>query len=71
MKGSTPLVKARNMYATVNFEFPVKAGIETHPLVESWGPFKADTLSPEDIARYRAAAIRLVDKVGFDAGPTS
>ena len=29
--------KAQNMYATVNFEYPVKAGIKTHPLVESWG----------------------------------
>ena len=60
--------QAQNMYATVNFEFPVKAGIKTHPLVESWGPFKPDTLSLEDIARNREAATKLVDKVGFDAG---
>ena len=60
--------QAQNMYATVNFEFPVKAGIKTHPLVESWGSFKPDTLSLEDIARNREAATKLVDKVGFDAG---
>ena len=63
--------QAQNMYATVNFEFPVKAGIKTHPLVESWGAFKADTLSLEDIARNRTAATKLVDKTGFDAGPAS
>jgi iron(III) transport system substrate-binding protein len=63
--------KAQNMYATVNFEYPVKAGIKTHPLVESWGAFKADTLSLEDIARNRTAATKLVDKTGFDAGPAS
>ena len=63
--------KAQNMYATVNFEFPVKAGIQTHELVESWGSFKADTLSLEDIASHRTAATKLVDKVGFDAGPAS
>jgi len=63
--------KAQNMYATVNFEFPVKAGIETHPLVESWGAFKSDTLSLEDIASHRTAATKLVDKTGFDAGPGS
>ena len=63
--------KAQNMYATVNFEFPVKAGIKTHELVESWGAFKADTLSLEDIASHRTAATKLVDKVGFDAGPAS
>ena len=63
--------KAQNMYATVNFEFPVKAGIKTHELVESWGAFKSDTLSLQDIASHRSAATKLVDKVGFDAGPSS
>ena len=62
---------AQNMYATVNFEFPVKAGIKTHELVESWGTFKADSLSLEDVARHRTAATKLVDKTGFDAGPPS
>ena len=61
--------QAQNMYATVNFEFPVKAGIKTDPLVESWGPFKSDGLSLEDVARNREAASKLVDKTGFDAGP--
>ena len=61
--------EAQNMYATVNFEFPVKAGIETDPLVESWGPFKSDSLSLEDVARHRGAASKLVDKTRFDAGP--
>ena len=61
--------RAQNMYATVNFEFPVKSGIATHSIVESWGPFKADTLSLEAIARNRTAATKLVDKVGFNAGP--
>ena len=63
--------KAQNMYATVNFEFPVKDGIKTHELVESWGAFKSDTLSLEDIASHRTTATKLVDKVGFDAGPGS
>ena len=63
--------KAQNMYATVNFEFPVKDGIKTHELVESWGSFKSDSLSLEEIASHRTTATKLVDKVGFDAGPTS
>ena len=63
--------KAQNMYATVNFEFPVKDGIRTHELVESWGSFKADDLSLEEIASHRTTASKLVDKTGFDAGPTS
>ena len=60
--------EAQSLYATVSFEFPVKEGIRTHPLVESWGAFKSDTLSLEDIARNREAASKLVDKVGFNAG---
>ena len=63
--------KAQNMYASVNFEFPVKDGIKTHELVESWGSFKADGLSLEEIARNRTAASKLVDKTGFDGGPAS
>ena len=61
--------KAQSMYATVNFELPVKAGVGTDPYIESWGPFKADSLSLETIARHREAATKLVDKVGFNAGP--
>ena len=63
--------KAQNMYATVNFEYPVNAGVKTHPLVESWGAFKADDLPLEEIARHRKAASRLVDKTGFDGGPAT
>ena len=63
--------KAQNLYATVNFEFPVKDGIKTHELVESWGSFKADSLSLEEIASHRTTATKLVDKTGFDAGPAT
>ena len=61
--------KAQQMYATINFEYPVKADIKTHPLVESWGAMKSDNLPLEDIARNRKAATKLVDKTGFNAGP--
>lgn len=59
---------AQSMYASLNFEYPVKPGVKTHPLVESWGSFKIDTLGLEEIARHRDAASRLVDKVRFDFG---
>ncbi|MGB7997280.1 MAG: extracellular solute-binding protein, partial [Photobacterium halotolerans] len=32
--------KAQHMYADVNFEYPVKAGVERSELVASWGEFK-------------------------------
>ncbi|MFQ5766080.1 MAG: iron ABC transporter substrate-binding protein, partial [Rhodospirillales bacterium] len=62
---------AQRMYASRNFEYPVKAGVAVDPLVKSWGVFKADTLSLEKIARLRAKASMLVDRVRFNEGPGS
>ena len=61
--------KAQKMYAQDNFEYPVREGIALHPMLESWGTFKPDTLSLEKIARNRTTASKIVDKVNFDAGP--
>jgi iron(III) transport system substrate-binding protein len=58
--------EAQKVYAEANFEYPVKAGVAAHPIIAALGTLKPDTLSLTEIARYRAAASRLVDKVGFD-----
>jgi len=58
--------KAQQMYAELNMEYPVKAGVPASELVQSWGDFKADPLPLTDIAKHRKAALTLVDKVGFD-----
>ena len=57
---------AQSLYATLNFEYPVKPGIATHPYVESFGSFKVDSLSLDAIAQNRTAASQLVDTTGFD-----
>ncbi len=57
---------AQKIYAEADFEFPVKAGAAIHPLIAALGTLKVDTLPLSDVARHRAAASRLVDKVGFD-----
>jgi len=57
---------AQQLYAEQNFEYPVKAGVPLHPLVASWGNFKADTIGLADVAEYRAAASKMVDRVGYD-----
>jgi iron(III) transport system substrate-binding protein len=44
----------------------VKAGAAIHPLIGALGMLKVDSINLTDIARQRAAASRLVDKVGFD-----
>ncbi len=58
--------ESQKLYAETNLEYPVKPGVPLHPLVASWGSFKADTLSLEEVARNRSAAAKLVDEVGFN-----
>ncbi|MDY6891759.1 MAG: Fe(3+) ABC transporter substrate-binding protein [Pseudomonadota bacterium] len=59
--------QAQKIYAEVNYEFPVRPGIEWSALLqERMGPFKADDLNLDDVVKHRATASRLVDKVGFD-----
>ncbi|MGC2410432.1 MAG: Fe(3+) ABC transporter substrate-binding protein [Methyloceanibacter sp.] len=58
--------EAQKMYAQVNNEYPVKEGVPWSALVQSWGSFKADPISLNEIASLRKKASELVDKVGFD-----
>jgi iron(III) transport system substrate-binding protein len=63
--------KGQEMYAEVNHEYPVRDGVPWSPLVKSWGEFKPDPISLNEIAGLRKKASELVDKVGFDDGPSS
>ena len=62
---------AQKIYATANNEYPVNPKVSPSEIVQSWGPLKADPLPLENIAKYRRRASELVDKVNFDAGPSS
>ena len=57
---------AQSMYAEVNYEYPVKPGVKPAELVASWGEFKADTISLDEIASHHEAATKLLDEVKFD-----
>jgi iron(III) transport system substrate-binding protein len=63
--------EAQKLYATLNNEYPVSPKVQPSAIVQSWGPIKADPLPLENIGKYRKRASELVDKVGFDAGPSS
>jgi iron(III) transport system substrate-binding protein len=58
--------KAQQMYAEVNYEYPVKEGVKRSELVASWGEFIADDVSLDDVASHHKAAIKLLDQVKFD-----
>ncbi|MBN2741152.1 MAG: Fe(3+) ABC transporter substrate-binding protein [Rhodobacteraceae bacterium] len=58
--------QAQEIYAETNHEFPVKAGVKRSDLVASWGELTPDTLSLDEIAQLRPAALKLIDQVDFD-----
>jgi iron(III) transport system substrate-binding protein len=57
---------AQHMYADVNAEYPVKAGVEPSAMVKSWGTFKSDPMPVSDYAKHRKDALQLLDEVKFD-----
>ncbi len=58
--------EAQKIYADINNEFPVKPGVERSELVKSWGEFTPDSLTLDQIADLRPAAVKLVESVDFD-----
>jgi iron(III) transport system substrate-binding protein len=44
----------------------VKAGAAIDPIIGALGTLKVDPLPLTEVAKHRAAASKLVDKVGFD-----
>jgi iron(III) transport system substrate-binding protein len=63
--------EAQKIYATANNEYPVNPKVAPSEMVQSWGTLKPDPLPLENITKYRKRASELVDKVNFDAGPSS
>jgi iron(III) transport system substrate-binding protein len=63
--------EAQRIYAETNHEYPVAAGVEVSDMVRSFGTLTADALPIAEIAKHRKEASELVDKVGFDDGPSS
>jgi iron(III) transport system substrate-binding protein len=57
---------AQHIYADINYEYPIRAGVTVNPTIAGYGALKADTMPIAKIAANRKAASTLVDKVGFD-----
>ena len=58
--------KAQQMYADMNYEYPVNPDVEPTGVVAEWGEFKADDLPLDEVAKYRDEAVKMVDRVGYD-----
>ncbi|MBR9883191.1 MAG: Fe(3+) ABC transporter substrate-binding protein [Oceanospirillales bacterium] len=58
---------AQELYAQANFEFPVRPNTPWSELLEEkMSGFKGDEINLGKVAAERAAAAKMVDKVGFD-----
>ena len=57
--------QAQQIYADVNYEYPVKPGIEVNGVLAQWGDYKADALLLETLGNNNAAAVRLMDRAGW------
>ncbi len=58
--------EAQKIYADGNFEYPVNPAVQASDIVESWGTMTPDPMPLTEIAKNQAAAVRLVDEVGFN-----
>lgn len=58
--------EAQRLYAELNYEYPVRAGVPLSDVVKAWGTFKPDTVSLAQIGDLRGEALKLVEEVGFD-----
>ncbi|MQX37827.1 extracellular solute-binding protein [Roseospira navarrensis] len=59
--------EAQALYAELNHEYPVKPGVEWSDLLQSWGDFKMDPLSLDEVAKYRPEALMMVNSVGYNS----
>jgi iron(III) transport system substrate-binding protein len=57
---------AQQIYAEQNYEYPILEGVPQAGVLKAMGPMKSDTLPLAEISRHRSAAIKLVDKVGYN-----
>jgi iron(III) transport system substrate-binding protein len=58
--------KAQQMYADLNYEYPVRTGVAVNATIAGYGKLNPDPLELSKIAENRKTASTLVDKVGFD-----
>lgn len=57
---------AQRIYAEANTEYPANPEVKPTGLVAEWGEINPDTLSLQEIANNRNAAVKLVDRVDYD-----
>lgn len=57
--------EAQNLYADVNYEYPANPAVKPSSLIVGWGTFKADQVNVAAAGELQAAAVKLMDRVGW------
>ena len=57
---------AQQVFADINYEYPIRAGVPVNTLIASFGQLKAEPMSLAAVAKARKRASELVEEVGFD-----
>ncbi|MDP2962212.1 MAG: Fe(3+) ABC transporter substrate-binding protein [Sulfurimicrobium sp.] len=58
-------VKAQNLFADVNMEYPVNSAVKPDPVVAAWGGFKQNPLNVAKAGELQAAAVKLMDRAAY------
>jgi len=56
---------AQQIFADVNMEYPVNPNVAMNPVVAAWGSFEQNQLNLKNAGENQAAALRLMDRVGY------
>jgi len=57
--------ESQNLYADVNYEYPANPAVKPSALLAAWGSFKADSVDVAAAGEHQAAAVKLMDRVGW------
>ena len=57
--------EAQKVFGEDNNEYPVVEGVETAPILESYGDFKSDAVNVSALGRNNPEAIKIADRVGW------
>ena len=57
--------ESQRWYAEKNNEFPIRENVEISPILQSWGPFRADKINVTQLGEYNSEAIKAMDRAGW------
>jgi len=58
-------MRAQNLFADFNMEYPVNPNVKPNPKVQAWGNFKQNTENISQSGKNRPAAIELMDRAKY------